>query len=301
MLIDHIAAVLVDSRAYPELYGAMREIGRLAFPVFCFLIVEGYFNTKNVKKYVGRLLIFGVISEIPFDLAIFGRPGTEFAHQNVFFTLLTGLLVIWFIDTHKENKALQAKVDALQEENKNLRIKKSELRELRSLSKSFDFKPFAGTSKAVAARVIEIDESNPYVVFTVDAGTKKHVKRNDIVVNGSGLVGRVQEAGKNYSKIVSILSSRNSISFRLERRSSVTGVLKGSGHGELSGYVMNENKSVLKGDRLITSGIGIYPEGIEIGTIRSIEYDEDTQLKVIKVKPTVNFGALQKVAIYYEY
>lgn len=84
MLIDHIAAVLVDSRAYPELYGAMREIGRLAFPVFCFLIVEGYFNTKNVKKYVGRLLIFGVISEIPFDLAIFGRPGTEFAHQNVF-------------------------------------------------------------------------------------------------------------------------------------------------------------------------------------------------------------------------
>ena len=204
-------------------------------------------------------------------------------------------------ELQKENKALQAKVDALQEENKNLRIKKSELRELRSLSKSFDFKPFAGTSKAVAARVIEIDESNPYVVFTVDAGTKKHVKRSDIVVNGSGLVGRVQEAGKNYSKIVSILSSRNSISFRLERRSSVTGVLKGSGHGELSGYVMNENMSVLKGDRLITSGIGIYPEGIEIGTIRSIEYDEDTQLKVIKVKPTVNFGALQKVAIYYEY
>ena len=110
MLIDHIAAVLVDSRAYPELYGAMREIGRLAFPVFCFLIVEGYFNTKNVKKYVGRLLIFGVISEIPFDLAIFGRPGTEFAHQNVFFTLLTGLLVIWFIDTHKENKVLQGLV-----------------------------------------------------------------------------------------------------------------------------------------------------------------------------------------------
>lgn len=201
----------------------------------------------------------------------------------------------------KENKKLQAKVDELEEQNKDLKIKKNELKELRSLSKSFDFEPFSGSSKAVAGRVIEIDNSSPYVVFTIDAGTAKHVKKDDIVVNGSGLVGRIQETGKNWSKVVSVLSSKNSISFRSERKSSITGVLKGDGRGKLTGYVMDEDMTILKGDKLLTSGIGIYPEGIQIGTVSSIDYDEDTQLKVVKVKPTVDFNSLQKVAVYYEY
>ena len=64
---------------------------------------------------------------------------------------------------------------------------------------------------------------------------------------------------------------------------------------------MNQNMSILKGDKLITSGIGIYPQGILIGTVKTIDYDEDRQLKVVTVEPTVNFSALQKVAIYYEY
>ena len=71
----------------------IRKIGRPAFPVFCFFIVEGFCHTRNVKNYAVRLGIFALISEVPFDLAIFGTP-FHWGHQNVFFTLLLGLFVI---------------------------------------------------------------------------------------------------------------------------------------------------------------------------------------------------------------
>ena len=79
-----------------SIYETMRYIGRIAFPIYCFLIVEGFLHTKNVKKYALRLGIFALISEIPFDLA-FNEGWLDMSSNNVFFTLLIGLLVIWGI------------------------------------------------------------------------------------------------------------------------------------------------------------------------------------------------------------
>ncbi len=103
MLIDHIAACLFTVVKVAPLHGAtysfylfLRFIGRIAFPIFCFLLVEGVRHTKCHWRYALRLAIFAVLSEVPFDLALFGEVVT-WKHQSVMLTLLLGMLPLWFL------------------------------------------------------------------------------------------------------------------------------------------------------------------------------------------------------------
>ena len=93
MLIDHVGFLLSAFAPYP-VWRTMRIIGRLAFPIYCFILVEGFYHTSNIKKYLIRLGVFALASEIPFDLLL---RGTAFAldYQNVFFTLFIGLLLLY--------------------------------------------------------------------------------------------------------------------------------------------------------------------------------------------------------------
>lgn len=122
MLIDHTAAVVLERglmqagttgfvtydnyEFWYEVYGIMRNLGRMAFPIYCFLLVEGFRHTKNLKKYILRLFLFALISEIPFDLA-FNYSVLEFGYNNVFFTLWVGLLVIAGIQFVKQKISLE--------------------------------------------------------------------------------------------------------------------------------------------------------------------------------------------------
>jgi len=89
MLIDHIGAVFITDYT---LYYVFRIIGRVAFPIYCFLMAEGAHYTKNPWKYALRLFIGMLLSEIPFDLAF--HQGLTWKYQSVMVTLLLGFLAV---------------------------------------------------------------------------------------------------------------------------------------------------------------------------------------------------------------
>lgn len=117
MLIDHVAYGLYNDLSYiygwdytvfgMSAYDFMRLVGRMAFPIYCFLLIEGFYHTRNFTKYAFRLFILAIISEFPFDYGINFYP-SYWDYNNVVFTLLIGLLTVKAIDyvKHSNNKYL---------------------------------------------------------------------------------------------------------------------------------------------------------------------------------------------------
>lgn len=125
MLIDHFgAAFFIIYTSYYDgtqefvgadwMYQIMRGIGRTAFPIYCFALVEGFFYTRSRLRYWLRLFLFSLLSEVPFDLALQGhvwKPGT----QNVFFTLWIGFSALILIDrilNGAEDKVVKNRINA---------------------------------------------------------------------------------------------------------------------------------------------------------------------------------------------
>ena len=100
---DAIMQWLSANGALYWMYTVMRMIGRVAFPIFCFLLVEGFLHTHDVKKYAMRLGLFALISEIPFDL-MYGGTWFYPVHQNVIWTFVLGLLGIHIMETVRKKK-----------------------------------------------------------------------------------------------------------------------------------------------------------------------------------------------------
>lgn len=113
MFIDHIGAALLEPYLMAHWNGTsriphfellfqidwvLRLIGRVAFPIFIFLLLEGFSHTHNKKKYGLNLFLFALLSEIPFDFA-FNGSFFDSTYQNVMFTLLFGYLCIWIYES----------------------------------------------------------------------------------------------------------------------------------------------------------------------------------------------------------
>ena len=109
MLIDHIGAAIIFPLVQDDIlpvgmsfntintiYHVLRAIGRTAFPIYMFLIAEGFLHTSSKLKYALSLLVFAIISELPYDYAFHGKIDLE--HNNVYITLFLALITLWGVN-----------------------------------------------------------------------------------------------------------------------------------------------------------------------------------------------------------
>lgn len=261
---------------------------------------------KSTVAIVSILIVFGVLVAMSFRgddtsgikgktqgiVAIVEKPLSEAVNG-----LKKGCKGLFgFRKTGDENKKLEAENKKLQQENANLKLKESEYKELKALSALFKYSTIQHED-FLAANVVSVDHSNWMQVFTIDKGKASGITEGKIVMDGNGIIGRVSEVTSNSSKVVSLVDESSKTGFQLERDESMMGVLQGNGKAGLSGYLLDGNTKVKKGDTLITSGIGNYPKGLKIAKITKVEKNKGTQSVHIQAEPSVKFSRIQKVAV----
>lgn len=208
---------------------------------------------------------------------------------------ITGILQ--FRSILKENQELKDQISDLNREIIQIRLSKAELAELRNLSNILGYENVEPNYAYVTADVSAMDGSNWFNIFTINAGTNDGIYKDAVVINGDGLIGRVLEAGPDWAKVISVIDESNSVSFKVFRDLQLLGILSGDGKGSLKGYMIDPEAAVIEGDVLITSGMGMYPEGIPIGKVKKVEWNNDTLLKTVTIEPSAYFKNLQKVTV----
>ncbi|WP_243444953.1 rod shape-determining protein MreC [Romboutsia maritimum] len=225
------------------------------------------------------------------------------------FTFLQGNFkdLLNFKNNANKIENLQSKNEKLQAEIENLNKKIDEVESLDSLKKSLNFIDEKYQANSISASVVGKNDGNWYESFVVGAGSNSGVKKESIVMNGSGLVGVVYEVSKNYSKAISLLDTKSSVSFKLLKDSNFKGVITQNTNienkdtyknkGYLQGYMFDSSYKVLPGDVVLTSGLGLYPEGIPIGEIDKVIEDKNKSLKYVIVKPYADFKNVDDVTV----
>lgn len=154
----------------------------------------------------------------------------------------------------------------------------------------------------IAASVTAKEAGGWFATFTVNKGSRDGVKKNDPVLNDSGLIGRVMNVTDHTATVITIIDSRSAVAGMVERTRD-----NGICHGSL--YV-NDNDNLLlmnylpagselnTGDRVITSGLdGVYPKGLLIGTVRSISRQTGEDDRYVVLTPAVDFQHIEDVLI----
>lgn len=260
------------------------------------IVIIGVTNKDRLSLTRFEKILGNIVSPITKVTYSIGNKITNFLN---IIPNLSGLL--------DENEELTTKIASLEEEN----------RDLQNLIGKYDFlKNEAGLLKLtnynmVSAQITSKDPGNWFDVFLVDKGLNDGIKKGDNVIQGieveneiieEGIVGRVIDVGDNWSKVVSIIDEQNRISFKIVRTQD-GGVLSGSvdsvlSDSVISGYLFDSDAEVVPGDKIYTSGLGgSFLEDLYIGEVDEVQEVEEKLMKVITVKPAIDFKKLYRVFI----
>lgn len=150
------------------------------------------------------------------------------------------------------------------------------------------------------ARVISRESGNYSTVLTLNRGTVHGVKKKMPVMSADGLLGYVSEVGLDWCKISTVIETSSSIGVYTER-GGVLGVVDGSPELRPEGLckmdIMQSDSNIQIGDRVFTAGGegSLYPTGLLIGSVSSIDVDSNTGMLVAEITPAVNFTDLSSL------
>ena len=208
--------------------------------------------------------------------------------------------IINYKSNSKKLESLQDENEKLKEEVIALNNKLDDVQSLDSLKKALNYIDEKYQAKSISTSVVGKNDGNWYDSFVIGAGRKQGVKDDSIVII-------VYEVSDNYSKAISLLDTKSSVSFKLLKDSNLKGVITQNStlddkenyknKGYLYGYMFDSSYNVLPGDVVTTSGLGLYPEGIPIGEVDKVIDDKNKSMKFVVVKPYVNFKNIDDVTI----
>ena len=212
----------------------------------------------------------------------------------------------------KENLDMIPQLFYMKEENENLKKQVAELlqykqnilefqRENADLRNLLGFKERSFQYDLEAAEVIARDPSNWFNVILIDKGEKHGRKKDMAVITDKGLVGYTISTASNTSKVVLITDERSSVSAMLQRTRD-NGMVKGTIDPAPSGYLKMEflpqDANLVKGDIVISSGLGgLIPKGIIIGEVAEANKESYELMQYAIIKPAVDFMKLERVFV----
>ena len=193
----------------------------------------------------------------------------------------------------EENYKLKNKVKELKKENATLKEAMEENKKLKDL---LEFKNDLEIEPLATAKIIGREPNSWFRAITIDRGSKEEIKKDMVILDNDGLIGRVMVASPYSSKVMLITDTGSAVPALL-RENRACGIVYGTGQKCEMKYISAEVK-VKPGDVIITSGLGkIFPKGIVIGEVIQVYQSPDKLFQTAEIEPAVPFECLENVLI----
>jgi rod shape-determining protein MreC len=266
----------------------------------------------NKKKTIRPIRIIAILAlVIPVVMTIIastlGRRDFKFPHkltlellgsvQGVFSSSVSVGKDFWnhyfvLVGVSRENEQLRLELQELRAKNLGFREAAAtnvSLRQLLDLEKS-------SKSPTVTAQIVGHDPSLWFKTLTINKGSSSGIEKGMPVITVGGVVGQVSNLSPNYAKVILSIDPNSAIDAAVQGNR-VQGIIKGKGQNYRLHYVL-KNSEVLKGDQIITSGMGgVFPKGLAVGVVSDVLKSRRGMFQKIEVSPSVNFRKLEYVSV----
>lgn len=197
-----------------------------------------------------------------------------------------------------EIEELKKQVNALKIEN---RSREEYIVENRRLKELLSLKDGMQESRTITARVISYEPNSWYDTIMINKGENAGISKDNAVITGLGVVGKVTQVGRNWAKVSTLINISDSVGVKLARTGDI-GVVSGDAalaeNKQAKLEYMSNDKKLINGDILLTSGLGgIYPSDLSVGKVTEIHSDSAGNLEYAAIEPSVDFSSLYEVLV----